>query len=322
MSLWFYSGRRIIRTDMDIKLCDVNSLQFNFKLMKFRVLIGLLLTATLFGCSQEQDEVVIISTPYGDMTAVLFDATPLHKANFLELAKSGKYDSVLFHRVINEFMIQTGNLATGKEEKGIDYMLPAEFMAEKYIHEKGALAAARTGDAGNPEKKSSGSQFYIVHGEKFDDEGLVIRAERRQYLKLSGLFQRMLRSERFPELTEKYNYHVEKSREDSTYDFNAAQRALIFNSLEVIEEQFGAQDDPGYPDWAKEVYATVGGAPHLDGQYTVFGKVVEGLEIIDKIAGVETNQRDKPLTDIRMNIKVMSMSKSEITKKYGITYPK
>ncbi len=290
--------------------------------MKLLKSISLLLLVLAFSCSQEQDEVVVISTPYGDMTAVLFDETPLHKANFLELAKAGKYDSVLFHRVINEFMIQTGNLATGKEEEGVDYMLPAEFMAEKYIHEKGALAAARTGDAGNPQKKSSGSQFYIVHGETFDDEGLAVRADRRQYLKLSGLFQRMLDSERFPELTEKYNYHVEKFREDSTYDFNAAQRALIFNSLEVIEDQFGPQDDPGYPDWAKEVYATTGGAPHLDGQYTVFGKVVEGLDIIDKIAQTPTNNRDRPLEDIRMHVKVISMSKSEITKKYGITYPK
>lgn len=290
--------------------------------MKFKVLLALLIVGLLSSCSQEKDEIVVISTPYGDMTAVLFDETPLHKANFLELAKSGKYDSVLFHRVINQFMIQTGNLATGKEEKGVDYTLPAEFMAEKYIHEKGALAAARTGDAVNPEKKSSGSQFYIVHGETFDDEGLKARGDRRQYLKLSGHFQRMLRSERFPELTEKYNYHVNKFREDSTYDFNKAQRDLIYNSIEVIAERFGPQDDPGYPDWAKEVYATTGGAPHLDGEYTVFGKVVEGLDVIDKIAVVDTNQRDRPLEEIRMDIKVISMSKSEISKKYGITYPK
>ncbi|MBO3699612.1 peptidylprolyl isomerase [Roseivirga sp. E12] len=290
--------------------------------MKFKFLVALLLAIVLVGCSEEQDEIIVISTPYGDMTAVLFDETPLHKENFLKLAKSGMYDSVLFHRVINEFMIQTGNLATGKLESGVKYTLPAEFMAEKYIHEKGALAAARTGDASNPEKKSSGSQFYIVHGEKFDNEGLAARADRRQYLKLSGLFQRMLRSERFPDLTEKYNYHVNKFREDSTYNFNQAQRDLIFNSIEVIEEAFGPQADPGYPDWAKEVYATIGGAPHLDGQYTVFGKVVEGLEVIDQIAGTATNQRDRPLEDIRMDVKVVSMSKSEITKKYGITYPK
>lgn len=288
--------------------------------MKALKFLSVSLLLLIFACSGEKDEVIVIETPYGEMTAVLFDETPQHKANFLKLAKSGQYDSVLFHRVINEFMIQTGDVSTGKQEKGVDYTVSAEFYPEKHIHEKGAIAAARMGDARNPEKVSSGSQFYIVHGATFDDEGLKERAERRLYLKLSGHFQRMLRSERFPELTEKYNYHLNKYQEDSTYDFNRAQRELIFNSLEVIEKQFGDQTDPGYPDWAKEIYATIGGAPHLDGEYTVFGKIVEGLDVIDKIAGVETNQRDRPLTDVRMNVKVVSMSKAEITKKYGITY--
>ena len=131
----------------------------------------------------------------------------------------------------------------------------------------------------------------------------------------------MLRSERFPELTEKYNYHVSRYREDSTYDFNAAQQALVYNSLDVIEEEFGSQEDPGYPDWARKIYAVTGGAPHLDGEYTVFGKVVEGLEVIDKIAGSATNERDRPLEDIRMFISVEKMSKSAIEEKYGIKYP-
>ncbi len=290
--------------------------------MKLKVIIALFLAVLLYSCSQGEDEVIVISTPYGEVTAILFDETPEHKANFLKLAKEGLYDSVLFHRVINEFMIQTGDLSTGTQEKGVDYSLPAEFLSEKYIHEKGALAAARIGDASNPQKKSSGSQFYIVHGATFDDEGLKERADRRQYLKLSGLFQRMLKSERFPELTEKYNYHVNKFREDSTYDFNKAQRDLIYNSIELIEKRFGPQDDPGYPSWAKEIYASVGGAPHLDGEYTVFGKVVEGLDVIDKIAGVETNERDRPLSEIRMKVKVISMKKSEISEKYGVDYTK
>lgn len=291
--------------------------------MKISKTIGLILLLAIFGCSPpEQDEIIVISTPYGNMTAVLYDETPLHKANFLDLARSGMYDSVIFHRVINEFMIQTGNLSTGNRVEGVKYTIDAEFMGEKYIHEKGALAAARTPDNVNPEKKSSGSQFYIVQGETYDSEGLQARGEHRQYLKLNGLFQRMLKSEKFPDLTEKYNYHLEKSRADSTHDFREAQRNLVFNSQEIIEERFGPQPDPGYPDFAKEVYATVGGTPHLDAEYTVFGKVVEGLEIIDKIAGVETNQRDRPLEEIRMKIEVVKMNKSEITKKYGISYPK
>jgi peptidyl-prolyl cis-trans isomerase B (cyclophilin B) len=281
-----------------------------------------LLLLSVLACSpREVDELVVISTPYGDMTAVLYDDTPIHKQNFLKLAKNGQYDSVIFHRVIENFMIQTGDVSTGVAGESVDYSLEAEFLPEKYIHRKGALAAARTGDAVNPEKKSSGSQFYIVDGEIFDEEGLKARAERRQELKLSGLFTRMLRSERFPELTEKVEYHRGLSETDSTYDFGLAYKRLIFNSIDVIEKEFGDQTDPGYPAWAKEVYATEGGAPHLDGQYTVFGQVVEGLEVIDKIAATKTNLRDKPLEDIRMHVKVITLPKREVTKKYGIEYP-
>ena len=273
-----------------------------------------------FSC-EEKDELVVISTPYGDMTAVLYDDTPIHKENFLKLTKSGQYDSVLFHRVIENFMIQTGDVSTGVAEEAVDYTLDAEFLPEKYIHVKGALAAARTGDAVNPQKKSSGSQFYIVQGETYDDEGLATRAERRYSLKINGLFTRMYRSDRYPELREKVEYHRMKSEEDSTYDFNAAYQQLILNSIGLIEEEFGDQTDPGYPDWAKKIYATTGGVPHLDAEYTVFGKVVEGLEVIDKIAAVQTNQRDKPLEDIRMTVKVIEVPKSQVTKKYGIEYP-
>lgn len=292
---------------------------FNKKLS----LATLLVTVVFFAnsCSSEKDELVVISTPYGEMTAVLYDDTPIHKENFLELVKAGQYDSVLFHRVIENFMIQTGDVSTGVAGEAVGYMLDAEFRPEKYIHEKGALAAARTGDATNPQKKSSGSQFYIVQGETYDDEGLASRAERRQYLKLNGLFTRMYRSERYPELIEKVEYHRTKSEEDSTYNFNEAYQQLVWNSIETIEKEFGDQTDPGYPDWAREIYATTGGTPHLDGEYTVFGKVVEGLDVIDKIAAVQTGRGDRPVQEVRMTVKVVEMPKSEITKKYGIQYP-
>lgn len=285
-----------------------------------RVFTAFILAAAVVSCA-ETDEIVIIETPYGDMTAILYDDTPIHKANFLKLAKEGKYDSVLFHRVIEEFMIQTGDLSTGTEEKDADYRLEAEFRPEKYIHKKGAIAAARMGDAGNPLKESSGSQFYIIHGKTFDEEGLLERADRRQYLKLYGFFERMLKSKRFPELTEKYYYHVGQLEEDSTYDFNKAQKELIFNSLPVIEKRYGPQPDPGFEPWAKDIYATEGGAPHLDGQYTVFGQVLEGIDVIDEIATTETDARDRPTSEIRMNVRVVEMKKSEIEQKYGYQYP-
>lgn len=286
-----------------------------------KALLGAFLLLNL-SCTQEMDELVVITTPYGEMTAVLYDDTPIHKENFMKLTKEGKFDSVLFHRVIENFMIQTGDVSTGVAGEAVDYTLDAEFRPEKYIHEKGSLAAARTGDAVNPQKKSSGSQFYIVQGETYDEEGLASRAERRQSLKLNGLFTRMLRSEKFPELTEKVEYHRLKSEEDSTYDFGAAYQQLIMNSLEVIEAEFGDQSDPGYTDWAKEIYATTGGTPHLDGEYTVFGKVVEGLEVIDQIAAVETDRRDRPTEEVWMTVKVIEVPKSQVTKKYGIEYPK
>ncbi|WP_421977279.1 peptidylprolyl isomerase [Roseivirga seohaensis] len=286
--------------------------------------LAFLVSFSLFfsACNTEMDEVVVISTPYGDMTAVLYDDTPLHKANFLSLAKEGKYDSVIFHRVIENFMIQTGDLSTGTQEKDANYRIDAEFLPEKYIHVKGALAAARMGDNVNPQKQSSGSQFYIVDGEVYDQAGLQTRADRREYLKLNGLFDRMRKMDKYIELNEKYNYHINKYQEDTTYDFQQAQRELVFNSKNLIEEEFGPQVDPGFTTQQVEAYTTVGGAPHLDGEYTVFGQVVEGLDVIDKIAAVETNRRDKPTEDIRMTIAVIEMSKKEITKKYGIEYPK
>ncbi len=274
-----------------------------------------------FSCS-EKDEIVVFETDKGQMIAVLYDETPEHKANFLKLAKSGQFDSVLFHRVIEDFMIQTGDVSTGKFGEAVDYRLPAEFHPEKYIHDKGSLGAARVGDAVNPLKESSGSQFYIVHGKTFDDEGLVERADRRQYLKLYGLFERMLKSKRFPELTEKYNYHIGLYEEDSTYDIAKAQKDLIYQSLPVIEKQFGDQTDPGFPDWARDIYASVGGAPHLDGEYTVFGKVIDGIEVIDAIATVETDERDKPVEEIRMTVRVIKLPKSEIEERFNHTYQK
>jgi peptidyl-prolyl cis-trans isomerase B (cyclophilin B) len=274
----------------------------------------------LTSCAKDTDTLVILSTPYGEMKAILYDETPKHKSNFLTLAKAGKFDSVTFHRVIQEFMIQTGDLATGTYGKAADYRIEAEFLSEQHFHEKGALAAARTGDAKNPEKESSGSQFYIVQGEKYDEEGLKERGEYREYLKLYGFFERLMRLDRYLTLKEKYNYHALKSQEDSTHSFNDALRELVYESKPMIEKEFGAQNDPGYTIFQQERYAEVGGAPHLDGEYTVFGKVVEGLEIIDKIAAVETDYRDKPLKQVILTVRLEKMSKQELTEKYRIEY--
>lgn len=279
-------------------------------------LLLMLLTLLVLSCT-EKKEVVIFETPFGEMTAILYDETPIHKENFLKLAKSGQYNDVLFHRVIENFMIQTGDLSTGASEKDADYRLDAEFMSSKYFHEKGALAAARRGDETNPAKKSSGSQFYIVQGEKYDDEGLKLRAKRRHFLKLYPIFQRAIKTDRAVELTEKWAYHTNRYREDTTYDFGTAQEGLILNSQSTLETLYGPLNDPGYTNEQKEVYATIGGAPHLDGEYTVFGKVIEGLEVIDKVAALATDDRDRPLEEIRLKVRVESMTASEYEAKYG-----
>jgi len=270
----------------------------------------LTLAMVLVSCGAKK-EVIVFETPYGDMKAVLYNETPIHKENFIKLASSGQFDSMLFHRVIEEFMIQTGDVSTGKAGEAVDYRLQSEFMADRYFHERGALAAARMGDQYNPKKESSGSQFYIVQGQTYDEEGLKERAHRREYLRLYGLFDRTLKSKKAPELIEKYNFHLNKYQEDTTYDIGAAQENLIFNSKPVLEKLYGDLTDPGYSETQKKAYAAIGGAPHLDGEYTVFGKVVEGLEVIDKIAAVATNDRDKPLEDVRVTVKVIAVSEKE-----------
>lgn len=191
---------------------------------------------------------VKITTSYGDMIAELYDFTPKHRDNFIKLAEEGFYNDLLFHRVIQGFMIQGGDPNSkgaapnaGLGSGGPGYQIDAEF-TDKAAHVKGALAAARTPDQVNPERKSSGSQFYIVHGKQV------------------------------PEM-----------------------------QLSQYEARLGIR----YPENVKKGYTENGGVPFLDQQYTVFGQVIEGLEIIDKIAQAGTNQSDRPLEDISMKITVI-----------------
>lgn len=208
---------------------------------KISFLIALMIiTAMAFAQSTK----VLIETSMGNITIMLYDETPLHRDNFIKLVESNFYDSILFHRVINNFMIQAGD-PTSKNaapdvllgDSDTDYTIPAEFDYPKYYHKKGALAAARTGDDENPERRSSGSQFYIVQGRTFTDEKL-----------------------------DKYEAHL---------------------GIKMPAE-------------IREYYKTVGGTPHLDTQYTVFGEVLEGMDVVNEIAAVETNKDDRPLVDVRI----------------------
>lgn len=189
---------------------------------------------------QTNAQTYTIATSLGDIQIQLYDQTPLHKANFETLVEKQAYDSVLFHRIIEGFMIQTGDLGTkpgaNRTAPADGKLIPAEFVKE-YIHKKGALAAARTGDQVNPEKKSSPTQFYIVQGRTFAD-----------------------------------------------------------NELQQMEE-FGKKT---WTPEQKEIYKTIGGTPFLDQDYTVFGEVVAGLDVVDKIAALPTGRGDYPLSDIRI----------------------
>ena len=254
----------------------------------------------------DKDVLITISTPYGDMKAILYDETPLHKKNFIELSESGKFDSTIFHRVIENFMIQGGDVnLIGDDE--IDYTIPAEFN-ENLFHRKGEIAAARMGDDVNPDKESSGCQFYIVHGKVYKEEELTLDINA-----LYGGVRRLLQEDEYSDMRQKFV--------DAQNDPEETQKLAISLS-EVCEEKYGIQIRKNISEDVLKAYTTVGGVPHLDGAYTVFGRIVEGLDIIDKIAAVKTGPADKPLEDIPMIFKIKKISKAKITKDYGYTYPK
>ncbi len=257
-------------------------------------------------CAMDKDVLIIISTPYGDMKAILYDETPLHKKNFIELSESGKFDSTIFHRVIENFMIQGGDVNLIREDE-VDYTIPAEFN-EKLFHRKGEIAAARMGDDVNPDKESSGCQFYIVHGKVYNEDELTLDINA-----LYGGVRRLLQEDEYSDMRQKFV--------DAQNDPEETQKLAISLS-EVCEEKYGIQIRKNISDDVLKAYTTVGGVPHLDGAYTVFGRIVEGLDVIDKIAAVETGPADKPVEDVPMTFKVERISKEKITKNYGYTYPK
>lgn len=261
--------------------------------------------ALLSACA-EKDYVITISTEMGDMKVILYDETPLHKENFIKLAKSGKYDGTIFHRVIQDFMIQGGDVnAVPGKEGSIEYTIPAEFN-HALFHHKGALAAARMGDNVNPEKASSGCQFYIVHGTVLSREQLT--------LDMAKVNQRL------NDLLMNYDEYA-PYRDTLTMAYqsgdNAVYMATIIKMVPILEEVYDEKFVKELPEERVEKYTSIGGAPHLDDAYTVFGRVIEGLDVIDKIAATETGMADKPVDDIPMKVSLQTMGKKEWLTKFG-----
>ena len=275
--------------------------------------IGILLLVTFLTIScTEKDYLVTISTEFGDMKLILFDETPKHKASFIEFAKAGKYDSTTFHRVIKDFMIQGGdvNNKPGIAERD-NTLIDAEFDTT-LIHTKGMLAGARTN---NPQKKS-GVQFYIIHGKKFSRQELEKMGEDNFYSQCVSQLNQVFKK---GEHTDLLNQLIELQKNNET----EGTKNLILSPevQQIIESEFGPQSRYTYTDAQYNAYETVGGSPHLDGGYTVFGQVVEGIEVLDKIASQQIGSGDKPVDDIFMTVTVEEISRKKITKLYGITYP-
>lgn len=242
----------------------------------------------------EKRTLVKLETTMGNITVALYNETPKHRDNFIKLVKEGVYDSTLFHRVIKQFMIQAGDpdsknasdtamLGSGD----VGYTIPAE-LNPKFFHKKGVLAAARQGDDVNPEKASSGCQFYIVTGRKFTEPQLLGMENKINEQREEALFDSLARQHM------KEIYKMRKAGDNA--GLLELQDTLEAQARELAdkEEKFRFT-----PEQIK-AYSTIGGAPHLDGSYTVFGEVTEGMEVVDNIEIAKTNRADRPIENIRI----------------------
>ena len=237
---------------------------------------------------------VCLETTMGNITVKLYNETPKHRDNFIKLTKEGVYDSTLFHRVIKNFMIQAGDPesknATDTTVLGngdVGYTIPAEFN-NKFFHKKGVLAAARQGDEVNPNRESSGCQFYIVTGRKFSEAQMINMENQLNDARLDAVFDSLARKHM------KEIYKMRKANDEN--GLLALQDTLEAQAREEVAKQPALKFTPEQI----QAYTTVGGAPHLDGAYTVFGEVVEGMDVVEKIEKTGTNRADRPKVDIRI----------------------
>lgn len=276
------------------------------KLLKI-LSFNLLLVSSL-ACGQNKDYLITISTRHGEIKAVLFDDTPEHKNNFIALAEAGRFDSTQFHRVIKDFMVQGGDVF-GKEGLPAEQWptVPAEILPNHY-HRKGMIAAARQGNNINPSRASNGSQFYIVQGRTYEELELTT-----DFIALQKAVLQYVQLESQKSFKEEYNRLYAAQEFDSLTNLILSKRDEIAKSLNVTLSK-------DYTPEQIQAYATVGGTPHLDQEYTVFGEVISGIDVVEKIAA-EPTTREVPDNPVLMQVKVERVSKKKITEEYGYIYP-
>lgn len=262
----------------------------NLYFNKLIILFSLIFIVSCRAPVRNENTIVSIKTSLGDIKIKLYDGTPLHRENFIRLINSGFYEGVSFHRIIKDFMIQAGDPATktglspGFPDSLNTYTIPAEFNI-LYNHKKGALAAAREGNDVNPDMRSSGTQFYIVQGVKLNNDELNMAEQR-----INSNMKQSFFNESIKQATDSVRL-AGKSMTDAEIQEIASVKMFQYLSTNK-DYKFSVEQ--------RNIYKTIGGTPRLDGTYTVFGEVIEGLDIVDKIADVPTDSNDKPVNDIKI----------------------
>lgn len=255
-------------------------------------LLSVIFICLLFaGCREDKRTVLRIETSLGEMRLQLYDETVIHRNNMEKLVREGYYNGMLFHRVIKDFMIQTGDPDSKGARRGAllgakdaGYTLKAEILPQ-FFHRKGAVAAARENDNVNPERNSSGSHFYIVQGKVFTKEELDEAVEKINHKRYTALFNR-LKSEREAEIVK---YQISGDFEN-LMRVNRELSDMTRERFELLK--LSLSDDQ------RKAYTTVGGTPHLDGEYTVFGEIIDGWEVVHKIAALQTDDNYRPGEDV------------------------